>query len=427
MTAMQESTSEASKMIGAVINRRYKLTKLLGEGGMGAVFAGQSLQDGNTYAIKVLHPEFVTEEQIASRFYAEAQTVQRMQHENIVRVFDVGTAEDGTPFMVMELLEGRSLTDALQQAGTLQLDFATQIFTGALEALGYAHAQGIVHRDLKPDNLFVLPGMSPRLKLVDFGIAKVMDHAGGMGSRTRTGMLLGTPAYMSPEQLRNSKGVDARTDLWSMAVILYEALTGRDAYPGETPMESMTQVLMGPPRAIAEVAPNLANLSPFFARAFARNIDERFQSTREMAEALIAINAGRPLPSPHAATQQSAPSAYGAPPQPSYGHPQQPSGHPQQHSAPQQQYGALQQPYGPPPQQQYGAPPGIDRSNYPTQQSAPLPYNMQPPGPTFDPNQIQVVSLGNQPPDAKLSPVIIIAIGIVVALVGTLVAILLLR
>jgi eukaryotic-like serine/threonine-protein kinase len=346
---MSEPISDASRMVGAVLGRRYKLTRLLGEGGMGAVFAATELQDGSTFAIKVLHPEYVGEAQVAGRFFAEAQTVQRMSHPNIVRVFDVGTAEDGTPYMVMELLEGRSLGDALQQSGALGVPFAVGLFVGALEALGYAHGQGIVHRDLKPDNLFVIPGMSPHLKLVDFGIAKVMDQAGGMGTRTRTGMLLGTPAYMSPEQLKNSKGVDARTDLWSMTVILYEMLTCKDAFPGETPMEQMTVVLMGNTTPIGQHSPHLAPLEPFFARAFDRDVANRFQTAAEMSAALL----------------------------------------------------ALVSPPSPPPGQPL---PPMDKSVFTTQLSAPRPVDAPAPKPDINPGQVQIVPPGALPSAPATTP-----------------------
>lgn len=299
---MSDPPSEALRLVGAVLGGRYRLERLLGEGGVGAVYGATYLGSGATVAVKVLHGEFKDNEEVTQRFFDEGVITARLRHPGVVQVYEAARAEDGTPYLAMELLVGRPLSAALSMSGALPLGFVASVLGSALEALDFAHQQGIVHRDIKPDNLFVMTeqGGPPTLKIVDFGIAKVMDAAGGMGTRTRTGALLGTPAYMSPEQLLNSKAVDPRCDLWSMAVIIYEMLTLHDAFPAENPMEQIHLLLNGRPVPIGQVNPALAPLQPFFDRALARSASERFQSAREMGEALRQfarhLEQGAPVP-----------------------------------------------------------------------------------------------------------------------------------
>ena len=236
-------------MIGAVLSARYRLLRLLGEGGMGAVFEAQDLQGQGRYAIKVLHPEYAKNEHVLARFYAEGEATSRLVHPNIARCFGYAQAEDRSPYIIMELLDGSTLTSYLKPGLAYDAQYAVPILRGLLSALAEAHRQGIVHRDIKPDNVFLVrnPAGPPVVKVLDFGIAKVMDSAGGMMSKTRTGMLLGTPSYMSPEQVRNAKAVDPRADLWSAAVILYELLTGREAFAAPTELAKLTMILTGTP------------------------------------------------------------------------------------------------------------------------------------------------------------------------------------
>lgn len=281
---MDGASSEASRLIGAVLWGRFRLDRLLGEGGVGIVYEATVLATGLKVAIKVLRPEFHHNEDIVRRFFEEAAVSAKLNHPNIIQIHEAGRAEDGTPCLVMELLVGRPLSAALEVSGAVPLTFAIFVLQSALEALDFAHKQGVVHRDLKPDNLFVVNDSlgTPSIKLVDFGIAKVMDLAGGIGARTRTGALLGTPAYMSPEQLIDPRRVDPRTDLWSMAIIFYEMLAAQDPFPAENPMEQIHLLLSASPTPIAEIKPELAPLQPFFDRALARNVEERFSSAQEM-------------------------------------------------------------------------------------------------------------------------------------------------
>jgi serine/threonine-protein kinase len=259
---------------------------------MGAVYQSQSLdpEDKRALAIKVLAIDYVTDADIKRRFVEEGHTCQRLIHPNIVRVFDVGTAEDGTPFIVMELLDGVPLSAYTRSGGRVPVAQAAIILQGILAGLGAAHAQGIVHRDLKPENVLLArePNGAFTAKILDFGIAKVMDAAGGMGNKTRTGVLLGTPAYMSPEQIKNAKDVDQRADLWSAGVMLYEMLTGRVAFPAPTEYARLAAVLNTSPPPLEAVDPALARLSSFVQLAMQKDRAQRFQSALEMARALSA-------------------------------------------------------------------------------------------------------------------------------------------
>ncbi len=279
-----------ASLVGAILSQKYALKRLIGTGGMGSVYESESPEDHRPLAIKILGIDYVTDSDIKNRFIEEGHTCQRLIHPNIVRVFDVGTAEDGTPYIVMELLDGVPLSAYTRSGGRVPLAQAGIILQGILAGLGAAHAQGIVHRDLKPENVFLArePGGAFSAKILDFGIAKVMDAAGGMGNKTRTGVLLGTPAYMSPEQIKNAKDVDARADLWSAGVMLYEMLTGRVAFPAPTEYARLAAVLNTSPPPLETVEPGLSRLSAFVQLAMQKDRAQRFQTGLEMARALSA-------------------------------------------------------------------------------------------------------------------------------------------
>jgi eukaryotic-like serine/threonine-protein kinase len=311
-----DGSSTALALVGAVLNGRFRLVRLLGEGGMGAVYEADSLRGEGKRAIKMLHPEFVKEDQILQRFFAEAQATRALTHPNIAQVFESATAEDGTPYLVMELLQGIPLSSYLDQGNPIPPQHALPIIYGILQALTMAHAQRVIHRDLKPDNLFLV--RDPRgafvVKVLDFGIAQVLDAAGGMGQKTRTGVLLGTPGYMSPEQIKNSKGVDARTDLWSVGIIFYEMLTAKQPFPADNEFARLTCVLTEEVKPIEQVAPHLAAWSSFFQRALAKEPPQRFQSAEEMAQAINAVARGgtaKPATPPPSAAVPSAQSKQG--------------------------------------------------------------------------------------------------------------------
>jgi serine/threonine-protein kinase len=289
VTALPTPAGE-HELVGAILSRRFPLDRVIGSGGMGTVFASRHPEDGRSVAVKVLESSLCGEPEVKARFVEEGRTCQRLVHPNVVRVLEVGEAEDGTPFIVMELLEGAPLGAYTKAGVRVPMAQAAAILQGVLAGLAAAHAQGIVHRDLKPDNVVLArdPSGAYTPKILDFGIAKVMDAAGGMGSKTRTGMLLGTPAYMSPEQVRSSKDVDARTDLWSAGVLLYELLTGRVAFPAPTEYARLQAVLATTPAPIEAIDPQLARLSAFVRLALQKDRAQRHQSALEMARALAA-------------------------------------------------------------------------------------------------------------------------------------------
>jgi serine/threonine protein kinase len=217
----------------ALLDGRYRIVRLLGEGGMGAVYLASHVGLGRDVAIKFLHAEFISREDIVGRFRREAQAAAAIRHKNIIEVFDVGMSPQGEPFLVMEYLEGESLAGLLKRVGPLSLGAACAVMEPTLQALQAAHRKGIVHRDLKPDNIFLAyqEGEPPVVKIIDFGISKFTQGDPDKW-RTRTGAVMGTPAYMSPEQARGSASLDHRTDLYSMGTILFEMLTGGLPYAG---------------------------------------------------------------------------------------------------------------------------------------------------------------------------------------------------
>jgi len=291
--------ASAQGLVGAVLSKRFKLTRLIGEGGMGSVFAadpsgavgtgsGNFPVDAKQFAVKLLRPEFIGDLDVLGRFVEEGRTCQRLIHPNILRVFEAAQAEDGTPYIVMELLDGVPLSAYTANGGRVPMQQAITILQGILAGLAAAHAKGIVHRDLKPENVFLArePSGQFQIKLLDFGIAKVMDTAGGMGTRTRTGALLGTPAYMSPEQVKNPRDVDPRSDLWSAGVMTWEMLTGRVAFPAPTEYARLAAVTSMNPDTLEKVDPAFAAISPVIERAMRKDKAERFASALEMARAL---------------------------------------------------------------------------------------------------------------------------------------------
>jgi len=210
----------------------YRIVRLLGEGGFGEVYLAENPLIERRAAVKVLHTAVAQDSELVRRFLNEARAASAIRHRNIIEVFDAGVTPEGAPYILMEFLEGVLLQRRLAERGRLTLPQTLEIARQAGSALAAAHAAGIVHRDLKPENLFLVPDLGPpggeRVKILDFGIAKI-KRAGGTGGtlRTQTGLIMGSPAYMSPEQCKDSADVDLRSDIYSFAIIVYEMLTGR--------------------------------------------------------------------------------------------------------------------------------------------------------------------------------------------------------
>lgn len=281
------ATSES--MVGATLSSRYSLLRLVGEGGIGAVFEAQDLMGATKCALKVLRPEYAAEGRVVSQFFSEAARAGRLAHPNIARTFGHSPAEEPTPYVVMELVEGASVASYLRPGLAYEPPQAVPIARGLLAAIAEAHRHGIVHGDLKPENVFLLPRPDgpPNVKVTDFGTAKVMDAVGGMMTRTRSGAFLGSPAYMSPEQVRGGRDVGPSTDLWSIAVLLYQLLTGREPFPAPTDAAKLTLILSNDPAPIDQGKPHLSAWRGLFVRGLARDPAERFGSAEEMEAAML--------------------------------------------------------------------------------------------------------------------------------------------
>lgn len=311
--------SFGDQMSGTVVAGKYRLIEALDAGSMGAVYSAEKLGSGERVAVKMLLPEFHGAPDIIARFLDEALAAQRLVHPNIVQVFDYGTSEDGTPFIVMELLEGVPVSAYLRDGAHIPLGHASHIIEGLLAGLGLAHSRGVIHRDLKPANVFLARGPDKKfvVKILDFGIAKVMDMAGGLGSRTKTGIFLGTPAYMSPEQIVKPKTVDMRSDLWSVGVMMYKMVTGRPPFGGVAEVDRLTAILHETPEPVERIDPQLEPIKHFMVRALAKDPAARFQSAGEMAAALTVCGAvARPFGGTTAAASRTDP-RYGLNPGPS--------------------------------------------------------------------------------------------------------------
>jgi eukaryotic-like serine/threonine-protein kinase len=274
-----------------VLAGRYRLERQLGKGGMGSVWLAEHLALRSWVAVKLMDPAIAATPEGAERFRREAQAAASLRSAHVVQVLDYGLHET-TPFLVMELLQGESLAACLERERRLAPERTLAITTQVARALGRAHAAGIVHRDLKPDNVFLVREDDQELvKILDFGIAKTPAAKFG-GVETRTGVTMGTPYYMSPEQVEGKKAVDHRTDLWAMAVITSECLTGVRPFDGETYGELLLNICARPIPVPSTVGPVPAAFDAWFARATNRDPEQRFASAQDLAAALREVVSG---------------------------------------------------------------------------------------------------------------------------------------
>jgi serine/threonine protein kinase len=247
---------------GELLAGKYRVESLLGEGGMGYVVSAIHGQLEQRVAVKLLAPELSQNPDACARFLREARAAVRIHSEHVARVVDVGELDNGAPFMVMEFLSGNDLARELEARQQLEIGTAIDYVLQACEAVAEAHSIGLIHRDLKPANLFLTrrPDGSPLVKVLDFGISKAMTPEGSSEpapNLTAAQSLLGSPAYMSPEQARRPRSVDARTDIWSFGVVLYEFLAGQTPFPGDVPLEVLTASGTDPMPSLTAVRPDV--------------------------------------------------------------------------------------------------------------------------------------------------------------------------
>ena len=274
---------------GEIVIGKYRVERVLGTGGMGCVVAATHTTLDQPVAIKFLLDKAAKNPKNLTRFTREAQAAAKIKSDHVAKVSDVGTLDSGVPYMVMEYLDGEDLSERIQH-GALPLDEAVRYVLQASEALAEAHQAGIVHRDLKPANLFLakLPTGEARVKVLDFGISKIVAEPGkGGDDLTRTSALMGSPLYMSPEQMMSAKAADGRTDIWALGCILFELLTCQPPFIGSTLPEICSKILTAPPTPLQELLPGVpAELAAIVARTLCKQPEERFQDLAELAGAL---------------------------------------------------------------------------------------------------------------------------------------------
>jgi eukaryotic-like serine/threonine-protein kinase len=291
-TTLRGATTTAS-LVGQVVADRYHVIKKLGEGGMGQVYLAEHVKMGRRSAIKVMSPSMIHDPAAVARFNREAANASRITHPNVCAVYDFGETTDGLIYLAMEYVEGMALTELIEQEGALPLARATAIFKQTADALQAAHDLGIVHRDLKPDNIMLARGRdgADLVKVVDFGIAKAVGGDQTGQKVTQTGLVVGTPEFMSPEQL-SGDAVDGRSDLYSLALVYFRMLTGQLPFQADSVQETMIKRLTDDPERLAAARPDIAfpdGLQEVFDTALARTPAARYQSVAKFADDALAV------------------------------------------------------------------------------------------------------------------------------------------
>jgi serine/threonine-protein kinase len=292
---LPDAAPSMDALLGTVVDGRYRIDIRIGEGGMGVVYKATHTSLNKTIALKVLRGEMAKDAEVVQRFIQEAQAASSIGHENIIDISDFGRLPDGTVYFVMEYLNGQPLNDLIKRGGSIPVGEAMQILRLIASALGAAHQRGIVHRDLKPDNIYLIKrGETANfVKVLDFGIAKV---GGASNKLTRTGMVFGTPHYMSPEQAAG-QSVDARTDIYALGVIMYEMFTGRVPFDADTFMAVLTKHMFEKPEPMSNphAERHLGALEQITMRALEKKPENRYQTMHELVEDLDRVaGGGRP-------------------------------------------------------------------------------------------------------------------------------------
>jgi serine/threonine protein kinase len=277
------------ELIGRSIGS-YRVVKPLGKGGMGAVYMAEHPVIGSKVAIKFLHPQYATDQKIVDRFLAEARAVNVIGHDNILKILDLNVTEDNRHYFVMEFLYGKALQDIVKPDVPVPLEEAGPILLQTCEALQAAHDHKIIHRDLKPDNVYLIvhKGRKNFVKVVDFGIAKVTDDEGQSTGKTQTGMVMGTPAYMSPEQAGGmTNRIDGRSDIYSLGCMMFQMATGKLPFPGSSFGEVLIGHLQLPPPEPRSINPDIPEeYQAIILKCLAKDQDARFQTMRELHDAI---------------------------------------------------------------------------------------------------------------------------------------------
>ncbi len=302
----------ADPLIGkAVDSGEYVILDRIGTGGMGSVYKAEQPSMNRLVAVKVLHSRFATRDDLVARFRREARAMSQLSHPNTARVYKYGALDDGSVYFVMDYLEGRNLAHEVRQKGPMEADRAVRIMIQVCGALEEAHRAGIVHRDLKPENVFLTlqGGNEDFPKVLDFGLAKMSEKQMGRGSMmfTQQGMVFGTPEFMSPEQAQGEE-LDRRSDIYSLALILYELMTGQLPFDAKTPLDMMKAHVKDPPIPLSQRVPGLKfspELEATIAKALAKKPDDRYATAADFAEALRGCLSDAPEPAasiapPHA-------------------------------------------------------------------------------------------------------------------------------
>jgi len=289
---MDQGHHAAGVVPGQILLGKYRIERVLGVGGMGVVVAATHVQLEERVAIKFLLPEALGHGEAVARFVREARAAVKIKSEHVARVSDVGSLENGAPYIIMEYLEGSDLAGLVQSRGPLPIEEAIEALLQACEAIAEAHSLGIVHRDLKPANLFMIRRAdgTPSVKVLDFGISKLTGPPGSGSdmSMTKTSAVMGSPLYMSPEQMASSRDVDARTDIWALGVILFEILTGRIPFEADSMPQLCAMILQSPAPPLRRFRPDAPEgLEQVIFRCLEKNRAQRYATIADLAAALL--------------------------------------------------------------------------------------------------------------------------------------------
>ncbi len=287
-TALRSANAQAD-LLGSIVAERYHILKKLGEGGMGTVYLAEHVKMGRKAALKVMNPGMNSDPDAIARFNREAANASRLNHPNVCGIYDFGETPEGLIYLAMEFIEGESLTSLIEKNGFLAAPRAAAIIHQAADALGVAHDYGIVHRDLKPDNIMIAKGRdgSDQVKVVDFGIAKASSS--DAQKVTKTGLVVGTPEYMSPEQLAGDK-LDGRSDIYSLGLVAFNCLTGMLPFPSNSAQEAMIMRLTDLPKTLAEMKPDVewpAELQAVMDKVLQRDFEERYQKAADFGRDMV--------------------------------------------------------------------------------------------------------------------------------------------